>query len=827
MSHPSDRRSDGPADRRFERMPDRSSDRSGQRRPEGRGGSPAEGRPGERRRSGPQERPFGAGGASRWGGAGLRGRRPGVGAAGDRPAGPGARDGSRPDRPGAGASGRGSFRDGPRRDFGASGERRGSFAERRGSFAERRGSFADRRGGLRERGAAERSPGADRFGERGGAERGGAERGGGERGGGEWRGSERSGGPERWGTASPGRFPGSRRPDRPARPRLPLRVQAGRPGLVAGPVAAAPAEVEGESHAPAAPADLIWGRHSALAALEAGRPLHRIWCTSELRFSPKFLQLLREAKASGVLLEEVTWARLGQISGGAVHQGIVLQPAAAATLQLDTLIEGCRQLGESPLLIAVDGLTDPQNLGAIVRSAEALGAHGLVLPQRRNAGLTGSVAKVAAGALEHLPVARVVNLNRSLDALKQEGYRVIGLAAEGTVTLEEADLSGPLVLVTGSEAEGLSLLTRRGCDQLVRIPLRGTTPSLNASVATALLLYEVARRSWMAGLRGTAPAPRLERPALPEPEPMTVSVSVSAAEAAEPDAATEAEAAEAAEPDAATAEANGATAEADGAAVEAQGLAEEPNQALGSAGLAAVQVEAERAAASIAQILEPSQPTEPTALGDPSALDQPPIPSTAPQDPSPWEPSPSPAPAANRELAADVPPDTGAMASPSTPSPLGEGVGEDEDEDEDEDDATAEEGIAASTQHTGGAPLELSTEAPPPAPLPSAAKIPDALVPEEFGQGSGAGEFDRADAGGAAAPSGQRGGIAASEHPLDGAEATVAATAIPEEFATALASEGAETDPIAITTATGPSGQQPPAGTTLERSPEFNQDVSL
>jgi hypothetical protein len=163
------------------------------------------------------------------------------------------------------------------------------------------------------------------------------------------------------------------------------------------------------------------------------------------------------------------------------------------------------------------------------------------------------------------------------------------------------------------------------------------------------------------------------------------------------------------------------------------------------------------------------------------------------------------------------------MASPSTPSPLGEGVGEDEDE----DDATAEEGIAASTQHTGGAPLELSTEAPPPAPLPSAAKIPDALVPEEFGQGSGAGEFDRADAGGAAAPSGQRGGIAASEHPLDGAEATVAATAIPEEFATALASEGAETDPIAITAATGPSGQQPPAGTTLERSPEFNQDVSL
>ena len=239
-----------------------------------------------------------------------------------------------------------------------------------------------------------------------------------------------------------------------------------------------------------------------------------------MRFSPRFLQLLREAKASGVLVEEVTWARLGQISGGAVHQGIVLQPAAVDTLDLGSLIEGCRGIGEAPLLLAVDGLTDPHNLGAIVRSAEALGAHGLVLPQRRNAGLTGSVAKVAAGALEHLPIARVVNLNRSLDTLKQEGYRVIGLAEEGTVSLEEADLDGPLVIVTGSEGDGLSLLTRRNCDQLVRIPLRGATPSLNASVATALLLYEVARRSWMKGLSGTSPAPRLVRPALPTPAPL-------------------------------------------------------------------------------------------------------------------------------------------------------------------------------------------------------------------------------------------------------------------------------------------------------------------
>jgi 23S rRNA (guanosine2251-2'-O)-methyltransferase len=236
-----------------------------------------------------------------------------------------------------------------------------------------------------------------------------------------------------------------------------------------------------------------------------------------MRFTPNFLQLLREAKSSGVLVEEVTWARLGQISGGAVHQGIVLQTAAAETLDLPTLIDGCRGLGESPLLLAVDGLTDPHILGAIGRWAEAMGAHGLVRPQRRNAGLTGTVAKVAAGALENLPVARVVNLNRSLDALQQEGYRVVGLAAEGNHTLEEADLDGPLVIVTGSESEGLSLLTRRSCDQLVRIPLRGVTPSLNASVATALLIYEIARRGWMKGITGSQPAPRISRPQVAQP----------------------------------------------------------------------------------------------------------------------------------------------------------------------------------------------------------------------------------------------------------------------------------------------------------------------
>ena len=453
----------------------------------------------------------------------------GSGAAGSRPARPGrpdARGGSR--RPFAP---RGEWR--PERGEGGDRPDRGerpSFG-RRPERAERSERFGDRARPERRFDGARR-PGGDRprF-ERPGADRWNADRGGSDR-----VRSDRDDA-DRAGSSRPRfdgpRGSGSRSERRPARPqgqgrfgarpssfqerrfdRRPLRgdrdqPSAGRPLIVEAPT--------GESERfNAGPADdLIWGRHAAQAALESDRPIHRIWCTPEMRFQPRFMQLLREAKSGGVLVEEVTWARLGQLTDGAVHQGIVLQAAAADTLDLGSLIDGCRSIGEPPLLMALDGVTDPHNLGAIVRSAEALGAHGLVLPQRRSAGLTGSVAKVAAGALEHLPVARVVNLNRSLETLKEEGYRVIGLAGEAGVALSEADLDGPLVIVTGSEGSGLSMLTRKHCDQLVRIPLRGATPSLNASVATAMVLYEVARRGWMKQITGSAPAPRIVRPQIP------------------------------------------------------------------------------------------------------------------------------------------------------------------------------------------------------------------------------------------------------------------------------------------------------------------------
>jgi len=460
----------------------------------------------------------------------------------------GARDGA--PRDGARFKGRremGGARDGFR--SGSRGERR-PF-ERRSGDGER--PYGDRPSGGNASGdrvyGARRSPDRPQFGDRprferrpldgGPSERGSFDRSPSERGSFDRRPSGRPAGRFGSGRFGSGR-PDGARPDRrnfdAARPEGGRDRPGSRPQIVAVDAMGSSGEAERHSNEPAA--DLIWGRHSAQAVLESGRPIHRIWCTPEMRFSPKFLQLLREAKSSGVLVEEVTWARLGQLTGGAVHQGIALQTAAAETLDLPTLIEGCASIGEPALLMAVDGLTDPHNLGAIVRSAEALGAHGLVLPQRRSAGLTGSVAKVAAGALEHLPVARVVNLNRALDTLKREGYRVVGLAGEGTVSLEEADLDGPLVIVTGSEADGLSMLTRRNCDQLVRIPLRGATPSLNASVATALLLYEVARRGWMKGLGGTQPAPRIVRPQLPAPalsavrEPATIDSLDTASEAA-------------------------------------------------------------------------------------------------------------------------------------------------------------------------------------------------------------------------------------------------------------------------------------------------------
>ncbi|NJN85355.1 MAG: 23S rRNA (guanosine(2251)-2'-O)-methyltransferase RlmB [Leptolyngbyaceae cyanobacterium SL_7_1] len=242
--------------------------------------------------------------------------------------------------------------------------------------------------------------------------------------------------------------------------------------------------------------DLIYGRHSVLAALESQRPLHRVWLLTKLRYDPRFHTLLGQAKANGAVIDEVDPRRLDQIAGNVNHQGIVAQVAPYAYQELQHLIEQAKAKTDQPIILAIDGITDPHNLGAIIRTAEALGAQGLVLPQRRTVGVTSTVAKVAAGALETFPVARVVNLGRALEELKEAGFWIFGTAAEGSQPVHTAAFEGPIVLVIGSEGDGLSLLIQRHCDVLVSIPLQGNTPSLNASVAAGMVLYEIFRRRW-------------------------------------------------------------------------------------------------------------------------------------------------------------------------------------------------------------------------------------------------------------------------------------------------------------------------------------------
>jgi len=237
--------------------------------------------------------------------------------------------------------------------------------------------------------------------------------------------------------------------------------------------------------------DWIWGKHSVYEALSSERAINRVWCTSEIFSSDKFYILLKDLKSRGVLIEEVSWNRLSQLTYGASHQGVALQLACSKTISLEQLIDFSKHNCANPIILALDGITDPHNVGAIIRSAEAFDCKGIIIPQRRSAGLTGTVAKVAAGALEHLQVSRVVNLNRALEELKKNGYLVVGLAGDGQLSISNFQEKAPLVVIVGSEDKGISLLTQKKCDYLLSIPLKGKTSSLNASVAAAISLFHL------------------------------------------------------------------------------------------------------------------------------------------------------------------------------------------------------------------------------------------------------------------------------------------------------------------------------------------------
>lgn len=240
--------------------------------------------------------------------------------------------------------------------------------------------------------------------------------------------------------------------------------------------------------------DLLYGKQSVLSALQAQRSLNRVWIIDRLRYDPRFLTLLEAAKSNGAVIDVVDQKRLDQLTDGANHQGVAAQAAAHAYLELEELIELAQAKSNSPVILAADGIEDPHNLGALIRSAEALGLQGIVIPQRRAVGVTSTVSKVAAGAIEHLPVSRVVNLNQALERFKAAGFWIVGTQAQGGRPVFTVDLSGPLVVVVGSEGKGISLLTQRYCDHLISIPLDGKTESLNASVAGGIVLYEVVRQ---------------------------------------------------------------------------------------------------------------------------------------------------------------------------------------------------------------------------------------------------------------------------------------------------------------------------------------------
>lgn len=236
----------------------------------------------------------------------------------------------------------------------------------------------------------------------------------------------------------------------------------------------------------------LYGRHPVLEALRAGRPINKILLAEGA--SPRLMApLLAAAREQGVPVQQVPRRKLDELVPAAVHQGVAAAVAARAYAEVADLLARARERGEMPFLIVLDGIEDPHNLGAILRTADAVGAHGVIIPKRRSAQLTPAAVKASAGAAEHVPVARVANIARTLEGLKAEGLWVVGTDAQADQDYRTADYAVPLALVVGSEGRGMSRLVRETCDVLVRLPMVGRITSLNAAVAAALLMYEVFR----------------------------------------------------------------------------------------------------------------------------------------------------------------------------------------------------------------------------------------------------------------------------------------------------------------------------------------------
>ncbi|MCO1655180.1 23S rRNA (guanosine(2251)-2'-O)-methyltransferase RlmB [Pseudonocardia humida] len=241
--------------------------------------------------------------------------------------------------------------------------------------------------------------------------------------------------------------------------------------------------------------ETVLGRNPVLECLRAGVPATALQVVVGSTSDERVAEAVSLAAGSGISILELQRGELDRIAGGALHQGVALQVPPYEYAHPDELLEIASESGSPGLIVALDGVTDPRNLGAIVRSVGAFGGHGVVVPQRRAAGMTAVAWRTSAGTAARVPVARATNLTRTLREYATAGYMVAGLDAEGSVSLDHFDLAAdPLVLVIGSEGKGLSRLVRQTCDVTVSIPMSGPVESLNASVAAGVVLAEVARR---------------------------------------------------------------------------------------------------------------------------------------------------------------------------------------------------------------------------------------------------------------------------------------------------------------------------------------------
>ena len=239
--------------------------------------------------------------------------------------------------------------------------------------------------------------------------------------------------------------------------------------------------------------DILLGRNAVREAIKSGRSINRI-LIAEGSHGGSISEIINLAKERHLVLQSISTDKLDTLCGGQRHQGIAAYAAPVDYVELDDILNLAKDRGEDPFLILLDELEDPHNLGAILRTADAVGAHGILIPKHRSCPLSSVVAKTSAGAVEYVPVARIGNVAQTLEGLKKQGLWVAGADMDGTENYYEANLTGPIVLVIGSEGHGVSRLTKEACDFIVKIQMRGKVNSLNASNAAAILAYEILKQ---------------------------------------------------------------------------------------------------------------------------------------------------------------------------------------------------------------------------------------------------------------------------------------------------------------------------------------------